>query len=187
MSAGVFASDAGGSGGGARRARERGRPDAAGRAGAFVGRGFGSAVSGSSSVDERGRLSLLSRVTMDLGADDVVVTGGSGNTEGSASPGRGSRDVDRCISSSGRSKQRIRVRIVSSYLNICWLPKVSAVACRNSWPKRRVGDQAWNTKRVTGRTLKILRNLGVKVMRQAQKMHAVRTLYEVLRTARKGP
>jgi hypothetical protein len=108
--AGVFASDAGGGGGGARRVRERGRPDAPGRVGAFAGRGFGSATSGSSSVDERGRLSLLRRVTMDLGAEDVVVTCGSGNAEEeSASPGRGSRDADRCISSSGRSKQRGRV------------------------------------------------------------------------------
>jgi len=113
--AGVFASGAGGGGGGARRPRERGRPNAPGRVGAFAGRGFGSAASGSSSVDERGRLSLLRRVTMDFGAEDVVVTWGSGNVEESASPGRGSRDVDRCISSSGRSKQRRRVVMMSSY------------------------------------------------------------------------
>ena len=103
--AGVFASGAGGGGGGTRRTRERGRPDAPGRVGAFAGRGFGSIASGSSSVDERGRLSLLRRVTMDLGAEDVVVTCGSGSVEEeSASPGRGSRDVDR-ISSSSRNRQ----------------------------------------------------------------------------------
>jgi hypothetical protein len=40
---------------------------------------------------------------MDLGAEDVVITCGSGSVEEeSASPGRGSRDVDR-ISSSSRS------------------------------------------------------------------------------------
>jgi hypothetical protein len=100
--AGVFAS---GADGGARRARERGLPDAPGRVGAFAARGFGSSVS-RSSADERGRLSLLRRVTMDLGAEDVVVTCGSGNKEEeSASPGRGSRDVDRCISPSGQNRQ----------------------------------------------------------------------------------
>ena len=103
--AGVFASDASGGGGGAIRTRERGRPDAPGRVGAFAGRGFGSIASGSSSVDERGRLSLLRRVTMDLGAEDVVVTCGSGRLEEeSASPGRGSRDFGR-ISRSSRNKQ----------------------------------------------------------------------------------
>ena len=92
--AGVFASGAGGGAGGSRRARARGLPDAPRRVGAFAGRGFGSTASGSSSV--RGRLSLLRRVTMDLGAEDVVVTCGSGSAEEeSASPGRGSRDVDR--------------------------------------------------------------------------------------------
>jgi hypothetical protein len=75
-------------------------------------------VSGSSSVDERGRLSLLSRVTIDLGAEDVVVTCGSGKVEGSASPGRGSRDDDRCIPFSGRGKQRGRVVTISGYLDI---------------------------------------------------------------------
>lgn len=103
--AGVFASGAGGGGGGSKRTRERGLPDAPGRVGAFAGRGFGSIASGSSSVDERGRLSLLRRVTMDLGAEDVVVTCGSGSAEEeSASPRRGSRDVDR-ISPSSRDKQ----------------------------------------------------------------------------------
>ena len=42
------------------------------------------------SVDERGCLSLLRRVMMDLGAEDVVVTCGSGSVEKeSASPRRG--------------------------------------------------------------------------------------------------
>ena len=107
--AGVFASGTSRDGGGARCARERGRPDAPGRVGAFGGRGFGSPASASSSVDERGRLSLLRRVTMDLGAEDVVVTCGSGSVEEeSASPRRGSRDVDR-ISSSSQNIQQGRV------------------------------------------------------------------------------
>jgi hypothetical protein len=69
-------------------------------------------------VDERSRLSLLSHVTIDLGAEDVVVTCGSGKVKGSASPGHGSRDDDHCIPFSGRGKQRGRVVMMSGYLDI---------------------------------------------------------------------
>ena len=98
MLAGVFASSTGRDGGGARHTCEQGQPDAPRRVGAFGGHGFGSptsvsvsvSVSVASSVDAHGHLSLLRHVTMDLGAEDVVVICGSGSVKKeSASPRRG--------------------------------------------------------------------------------------------------
>ena len=89
--AGVLPSSTGRDGGGARHACERGQPDTPGRVGAFGGRGFGSpaSVSALMSVDEHGHLSLLRRIMMDLGAEDVVICGSGSVKKESASPRRG--------------------------------------------------------------------------------------------------